>query len=254
MTDVTALHDLQEQQEATLHMVSHDLRSPLTILQGQAQLALRTLAKAGSESPAQRSIEAIVETARRMNTMIQDLVDSARLESGQLTLNLRPVDLPSLGLDLRERLAAAQSVQNERIRIEAPESLPLVLADPDRLERILTNLLTNAFKYSDSGTEVVVTLTQRECEVVCSVMDHGPGIPADELPRLFQRYFRVSTTSGRREGLGLGLYIGKMLVEAHGGRIWVESEVGKGSTFSFSLPFAGPCSLAPHRDQPADGG
>jgi signal transduction histidine kinase len=113
-----------------------------------------------------------------------------------------------------------------------------VLADPDRLERILMNLLTNALKYSAPGTPVTVALARRDGQVVTAVSDQGPGIPPDELPHLFERYYRARETRERKEGLGLGLYITKGLVEAHGGRLWVESQVGKGSTFSFSLPAA----------------
>jgi signal transduction histidine kinase len=104
------------------------------------------------------------------------------------------------------------------------------------LERILINLLSNALQYSDRGTKIAVDLAQRDGEVVTSVTDRGHGIPPDELPQLFEPYQRVQLAQERRESVGLGLYIAKGLVEAHGGRIWVESELGKGSSFSFSLP------------------
>jgi signal transduction histidine kinase len=122
--------------------------------------------------------------------------------------------------------------------VEAPTSLPLVLADPDRVERILTNLLTNALRYSDPETAVAVRLAEGAGEVIVSVVDRGRGIPSDEIPRLFERYYRGRAGQGERESLGLGLYITKGLVQAHGGRIWVESRVGEGSAFSFTLPIA----------------
>ncbi len=233
--DVTTQHELEEQRQDILRAISHDLRSPLSAILGQAQLLTRLLEKADLERE-RASADAIATSARRMNAMIQDLVDAARLESGQLRLNLQAVGLSSLVSDLLRRLEPA--METGRIRAEIAEDLPPVHADPDRLERILTNLLSNALKYSPPGTEVTVTAQQRNGEIVTSVLDQGPGIPREDLPRLFQRYGRTTAAETRREGLGLGLYITRKLVEAHGGRIWVESRVGVGSTFSFSLPAA----------------
>jgi len=237
LTDITRLHELQEQRDDILRAVSHDLRSPLSAILGQAQLLLRQLEKAGLTEPPHASAQSIVAVANRMNALIQDLVDSVRSESGQLKLERRPVDLISFVRNLKRQQATA--MDTGRIEIEGREGLPPVDADPNRLERILTNLFSNALKYSDPGTPVTVTLAQRNGEIVTSITDRSRGITPEDLPRLFQRYTRIAGERGPREGLGLGLYITRQLVEAHGGRIWVESEVGKGSTFSFSLPIAG---------------
>lgn len=233
--DITAQHELEEQREDILRAISHDLRSPLSAILGQAQLLARRLDKPELEG-ARGSAEAIVVSARRMNAMIQDLVDAARLESGQLRLNREAIELRSFTADLLRRLEPV--LETGRVRVEVPEGLPSVYADPDRLERILTNLLSNALKYSPPGTEVTVRAVQRDGEIVVSVSDRGPGIPPEDLPKLFQRYARTAVGEARRDGLGLGLYITRKLVEAHGGRIWVDSQVGVGSTFSFSLPIA----------------
>jgi len=235
-TDITAQHELQEQREDFIRTISHDLRSPLTIVQGHAQFLQLTLGKSSLGSAAQRSLDVIVASARHMNNMIRELVDSVRLESGQLTLNPRPVDLLQAVLDLRERLSGV--AEAERIQVESPDDLPSVSADPDRLERILTNLLTNSLKYSAPGSQVTVALAPTDGEVVVSVSDQGPGIAPEDLPHLFERFYRGNHSHDGREGLGLGLYITKGLVEAHGGRIWAESRVGEGSTFSFTLPVA----------------
>jgi len=235
-TDITRQHELQEQLEDVLRAVSHDLRNPLAVVQGQAQLLLRALDKAGVTGPERKSADAILTSAQRMNRMIQDLVDAARQEAGLLKLERRPVDLREALLSLIERLATTFDTQ--RIRVVAPDDLPRVLADADRLERILTNLLSNALKYSPPGSEVTITLERRGGEVVTSIRDRGPGIAPDELPHLFERYYRGPAARAAPEGLGLGLYITRMLVEAHGGHIWAESQVGAGSTFSFSLPIA----------------
>ncbi|HOG47921.1 MAG TPA: ATP-binding protein, partial [Anaerolineae bacterium] len=119
-----------------------------------------------------------------------------------------------------------------------PADLPPASADPDRLERVLTNLWSNALKYSAPGTPVTVSARQEGREVITSVADRGPGIAPEDLPGLFQRYFRTAAAEERRKGVGLGLYITRRLVEAHDGRIWAESTVGVGSVFSFSLPIA----------------
>jgi signal transduction histidine kinase len=226
----------EQERDEYVHMISHDLRVPLTVIQGQAQLLQRVLGRAGLAAREGRSVEAIITSSQRMNAMIQDLVDRARMESGQLTLERTAVDLHAFLLELKDRLAGTLDVS--RLVIDAPPDLPRVFSDPNRLDRILMNLLTNSFKYSDPGTEIRVSLSRRERQVATTVSDIGPGISPEELPHLFERYRRTRTARETREGLGLGLYISRVLVDAMGGRIWVETEVGKGSCFCFTLPSA----------------
>jgi PAS domain S-box-containing protein len=235
-SDITSLVEMQREREDILRAVSHDLRNPLAAIQGQAELLERRVEQAAPPERLRGSVEAIENSAQRMNTMIQDLVDAARSESGQLTLNRQPVDLRTFTGQLKERLAPTMDMG--RIELQIPEDLPAVSADPNRLERILTNLWSNALKYSTPGTPVTVSATQADGEVVVSVTDRGPGIRPEDLSHIFERYYRTQMARKAREGLGLGLYITRRLVEAHGGRIWVESQVGVGSTFSFSLPVA----------------
>jgi len=199
---------------------------------GQAQVILRA-AEAGETQRIVQSANAIITSARRMNAMIQDLVDLTRLEAGQVRLARQPVELQSFIWDLLERSKPVMDVR--RIRLEIPADLPAVSADPGRLERILTNLLTNALKYSPPDTEVIVRAVRTDEEIQVSVTDRGVGIAPEDLPHIFERFYRARGVR-KVEGLGLGLYITKMLVEAHGGRIWVESELGRGSTFYFTLP------------------
>lgn len=232
-TDIDDQKRAQVEREDYVNVISHDLRAPLTIILGQAQLIQRFPERT---ELVRKNADAIVVGARRMTAMIQDLVDAARLEAGQMKLTRVPVDLRQFVLDVRSRMALALTGRDDRIRVEAPAELPPVFADPVRLERILMNLLTNALKYSPPDTPVEVSLARRDGEVVTSVSDHGRGIPPEEMPRLFERYYRVKGPGDCKEGLGLGLYIVRGLVEAHGGRVWATSEVGKGSTFSFSLP------------------
>ena len=233
--DISERKHAEELREDILRTVSHDLRAPLAIIQGHTQLLGDALCAQPYTDTECESIKAIMRSVQRMNVMIQDLVDAARFEGGQLHLKPQQVSLDAFLHDLLRRAGAI--LERERIHVEFPEDLPFVLADYDRLERILVNLLTNALKYSDPGTPVRVEAQARDREIVVSVTDQGQGIPPDDQPQLFQRFYRAKAT-GKAEGLGLGLFITRMLVEAHGGCIWVESEVGKGSAFHFSLPKA----------------
>lgn len=232
-TDITALHHLQEQQKGLLQTISHDLRSPLAVIKGHEQVVASMLAEQGVNGTIQQSLAAIERSVNRMDLMIQDLVDATRWEGGQLELKCETVNLPRYLDDLLQRVSMTLAVQ--RVQLEMPDDLPPVFADYARLERILVNLLSNALKYSDPDTQVRVKAQPQDGEVVIMIMDEGTGIPPEALPHLFERFYRVASEQAV-EGIGLGLYITKVLVEAHGGCIWVESEAGKGSTFYFTLP------------------
>ena len=232
----TALHQLQEQRDLFIHMVSHDLRVPLAVVQGHAQLLQEDVAAPQPPDTLQPSIAAILRAAQRMNGMIQDLVDSARAVAGALQLQREPVDLRDYLPDYLTRMRTALDV--DRIHLDLADGLPPVSADYARLDRIVINLLTNALKYSAPDTPVLIRVRQHEEMVEIAVIDQGRGIPPDDLAHLFERYYRAQHGPAT-EGLGLGLFITKRLVDAHGGRLRVESEVGKGSTFAFTLPVAG---------------
>ena len=235
--DVTRIRELQRTREEYQRAISHDLRAPLTVVLGHAQLIQKLL-----DQPERvgRAAAAIATSADRMNRMIQDLVDSARLESGDIQLMPVPLDLHRFVLELRDRMGALELGSSQRFQIDAAEGLPPVLGDPVRLERILTNLMTNALKYSDPDTEVTIRLREGEGEVETAIVDRGNGIPPEELPLLFDRYYRGSAGREQRDSLGLGLYITRKLVEAHHGRLWVDSQVGTGSAFRFTLPTSYP--------------
>ncbi len=231
--DITELRRAEQAREDYLHITSHDLRGPLQIILGRAQLIRREPRRA---TIVRESAEAIVTSARRMTVMIQDLVDSTRLATGRLSLNLETIDLHEYLRDLHRRLEGL--VDPARIILDLPEDLPPVLADVARLERIFFNLLTNAFRHSPADAPVTVSARRVESTVVTAIADRGPGIAPEEVTQLFEQFYQAQAGRERHGGLGLGLYISKSLVEAHGGQIWVESELGRGSTFSFSLPIA----------------
>jgi PAS domain S-box-containing protein len=240
--DLTEVHALQEERETLMQTVSHDLRTPLHVVVGHAELLRHR-----GDDEVRRRAEAILASAGRMTRLIGDLVDAARLEAGHVRLQLEPLDLPAFLSGWKERMAGALPM--ERVRVVAEAGAPVVFADPARLDQILANLASNALKYSPPETEVTVELGATPDALRLSVADRGPGIPQEELPRLFQRYYR-SRTAGRVEGLGLGLFITRKLVEAHGWRIEASSEVGEGSVFTVVIPVAGARPARP----PASGG
>jgi PAS domain S-box-containing protein len=214
-------------------LIAHDLRTPLTAARGQAEL-LQRRAKRRGDGDGGESLESIVMNARRMEAMIQDLIESSQLESGALLLRRTLIDLSRLAADVVTQVVSAE--ERQRIRVIAPTPGPRVSADAARIERVLMNLLQNALKYSAARAPIELEVRQAADEVVVSVIDHGAGIPVDLLPRLFQRFSRIRRVEADPGGFGLGLYIARLIVEAHGGRVWAESAVGKGSRIGFALP------------------
>jgi two-component system, OmpR family, sensor histidine kinase VicK len=225
--DISERKRMEAAQRDFLAMVSHDLRSPLTIIRASAQL----LQRRGEYR--ETTIATILDYADRMARLIDDLADVVRLEEGHLPLQREPLDLVAL----TRECAAGVEEHSERhaIRVEAPDAAICGEWDRVRLEQVVENLLGNALKHGAEDGEVVVRVEERAGEARLSVRDSGPGIDPAHVPHLFDRFYRANTGSS---GLGLGLYISRILVEAHGGRIWVESRPGHGSTFTMALPLS----------------
>jgi two-component system phosphate regulon sensor histidine kinase PhoR len=232
--DITERKVAQQFRDEYVGLISHDLLNPLNAVMLTAQVARRSLLKKGLAAEA-HSLDAVFAGARRMNTLIADLLETARLEAGHLVLRKRSLDLGDWAVQTVHRIA--EPAARDRLVVRVEDGPVHVLADPGRLDRVLENLLSNALKYSGDAP-VTVTVRRQAEEGVVSVSDQGMGLPAADLPRLFQRFYRAST-HGRVKGTGLGLYNARLLVEAHGGRIWAESEVGRGSRFHFALPLEG---------------
>ena len=226
--EVTHEHDLQEEREDLVRMISHDLRTPLSVVLTHAQL----LARAPDRDVLRRAT-AIRQSADRIARMIDELVEAMRLEAGQHVIDLRPIEIVPFVEEVRRRLDGAVDVS--RIRISPPGPLPAARGDPAALERVLVNLVTNALKYSPASKPVEIGLAARGGSVTVTVRDHGPGIPPEEQARVFERFYRARDAV-RKEGLGLGLYISRLLTERMGGTIWLESAPGKGTAFTVALP------------------
>jgi signal transduction histidine kinase len=233
-TDITPLHELQQQREDYLHMVSHDLRNPLTPIMGLARWLERRLGEQNLSEEAETA-ELISSSAWRLHGMIEDLVHSARVESGHIDLNLEEADTRQLVSEIAQRMGTAED--RARIRLAFRAGTGNVSADRGQIERVVVNLLTNALKYSLADSPVLISVDEDSENVVVTVQNEGPGIPTSDLAQIFERYYR-SQGGKKTDGLGLGLYIARFIVQAHGGRIWAESIPGQTTTFSFTLPKA----------------
>lgn len=229
-----------ELRDRFISIAAHELKTPLAVLLGNAQLLLRRATRENIlDARSQRNLEIVVSQTLRLNRLITALLDMSRLESGRLTIARVPLDLREIAQRLADELTPTLS--RHIITVETPEAPLLVAGDELRLEQVVQNLLHNAIKYSPQGGEVRVTVQQSGDEAVLSVTDQGIGIPSQDLPRLFERYFRASNVETRRiTGMGYGLYVVREIVERHGGTITVASEEGQGSTFTMRLPLLQP--------------
>jgi signal transduction histidine kinase len=220
-----------------LAVAAHELRSPLTATKGFAQLLLRRAARTPSGEEWIAPLRTIDNQVNKVATLVNRLLDVSRIQENRLQLQLEPDDLLAV---VREAVAEQQLVaEGRRIILTCPLSELPGVWDRARLGQVLTNLLDNAVKYSPDDGEISVTLEQDNLarEVIISVHDDGAGISADGRARLFERDFRASdAASSGLEGMGLGLYVAKGIVDAHGGRIWLESAAGQGTTFYVALP------------------
>jgi PAS domain S-box-containing protein len=232
--DITALQELDRKKDEFLSVASHELRTPLTTIKGYTQLLAQTV---NDLEPAERAtyINAVLGEIERMMGLISELLDVSRIETNRLQIHPQPIRW----LQFIEGRISAFRVQHptRRMRFDVSARETTVVADPDRMRQVVDNLLSNALKYSAEGSDIDVRVVREDGEVATSVTDHGIGIPRDEIPQLFERFHRARNVSSRYYGgLGLGLYIARAIVEAHGGDISVESEEGVGSTFTMRLP------------------
>jgi len=225
---------------ASLHdelsaVIAHDMRSPISSMLLQIDLLMESGALEGDQkSVPTAAIDRLRRSAQRLSRMAEDLLDASRIELGRVALERRYVSLRDAIGNLVAQLEP--TFDGRPIEIDADLDAPLVFADPMRLDEIVTNLLENAAKYSQPGRPIKVRIARDGGGATVSVQDEGSGIAADAIPKLFDRFFQAKRLRSKKAGLGLGLYITKGLVEAHGGRIWVDSALGQGSQFHVWLP------------------
>jgi two-component system sensor histidine kinase KdpD len=229
-----ALRQSDELKSALLASVSHDLRTPLTSIRAAVDNLLQK--DVAWDKDALHEFHLIIrEDVHRLTRVVENLLEMARIESGELRLSKQWEIMPDIINDVLNRCAA--STRNHTVNVDVDEGLPLVKVDSRLVAQALTNLVENATKYSPLGSEILLRVRLVDDHLIISVTDQGPGVAPDEQNRIFDKFYRGWQQVERRSaGTGMGLAIARGIVEAHGGRIWVESAVGHGSTFTFAIP------------------
>jgi signal transduction histidine kinase len=231
--DMTDVRRLQRMREEYLALISHDLRAPLTAILGRAQILWRRLMQHGLAHEAE-SAKIMVDNSFRMNDMIEEILDRTRTDANADARHRVASDLVALVQQMIDQTIAPDD--GARVTLDAVPTLPVVV-EVAQIERVIVNLLTNALKFSPRDRPVVVQVFKHAADAIITVTDQGIGIAPEDLTHLFEKHYRAQTV-GMVAGNGLGLYSSRLIVEAHSGRLWAESTVGRGSTFTIALPLS----------------
>jgi PAS domain S-box-containing protein len=232
--DITRFREAEELKSTFISIISHELKTPVALIKGYAGTLRREDAN-WDQATVREGLAIIEQESDRLDRLINNLLDASRIEAGGLKLELADLSLPRLAERVVEKFRT--QTQIHQFQLDFPADFPLVYADEERISEVFYNLLSNAIKYSPRGGTIRIGGQAQDGTVTVYVSDEGIGIPADEQTRLFQRFYRVDSGLRRRtQGAGLGLYLCRAIIEAHGGRIWVESQPGQGATFKFTLP------------------
>ena len=236
LTERTASDDAVATRDEFLGVVSHDLRHMLNAVIGFSSMIAKTVANEHHEAEVLRYAQRIQRSGIRMERLIGDLMDVVSIETGRLAVTGEPGDAGAVVAETIETFQEQAAVSGITLTAEIPSTLPPALFDHARILQVLANLVSNAIKFSPAGSTVVLRVIPAGRDLQFAVADRGIGIPADQVDSIFMRFVQLTKTD--RRGVGLGLYISKCIVQGHGGRIWVKSEPGKGSTFFFTVPIA----------------
>ncbi len=238
--DITERKQVEQMKDEFVSTVSHELRTPLASIIGFTEMLLS--GQPGELTPTQREfLDISYQSSQRLLHLVEDLLAVSRIEAGRLQLSFEPLRMERLAASIVEAIKPLAEDKEIALSVESPAQLPSIEGDRNRLEQVINNLLSNAIKFTPEGGRVAITLAREDDHIKVGVADTGVGIPPDEISLLFQKFSRASSAAERAvEGTGLGLYISKAIVERHGGRIWAESALGKGSTFWFTLPLRQP--------------
>jgi len=231
--DITHFREAEELKSTFVSVISHELKTPVALIKGYVG-TLRREDVSWDREIVQDSLEVIEEEADRLTELIENLLDATRLQAGTLSLNRADVLLPVIA----KRMVTRFQTQSDRhtIVVDFPEDCPVIWGDETRLEQVFANLLSNAIKYSPQGGEIRITGKVHPEHVVVCVSDQGPGISPEDIPHVFDRFYRATSASRSTKGAGLGLFLTRAVIEAHGGRIWVDPKPGDGARICFSLP------------------
>jgi len=236
--DISELRRLERVRQDFVANVSHEFKTPLTAIRGFAETLLAGALE--DVDHRKRFVEIIQEHAERLTRLTDDLLKLSSIEAGRMELELHTVNPVDLLKMCAESADFAAEKKQQTIQIDCPPNLPAIRGDSGRLRDVLQNLLDNAVQYTPPGGHIILSASKDGNEVVFTVADNGIGIPQAEQERIFERFYRVDEGRSREVGgTGLGLSIARHIAEAHGGRVWVESAIGQGSRFHFSVPIAG---------------
>jgi signal transduction histidine kinase len=230
--DITHFRTAEEIKSTFISIVSHELRTPVALIKGYASTLRRDDAK-WDRNVVKDSLAVIEEEADRLTKMIDDLLDASRLQAGGLSMKRADVALPALAARVAERLGSQSS--RHTIVADFPSSFPIIVGDETRLDQVLSNLVSNALKYAPKG-EIRVSGSSAPGQVTICVSDHGPGIDARDMQHIFDRFYRSISAVKKTKGAGLGLFLARAIIEAHGGRIWADPKAAEGARICFSLP------------------
>jgi NtrC-family two-component system sensor histidine kinase KinB len=233
LRDISERLELAELRTDLTSMIFHDLRSPIGNIISSLEVLQATFTD--NDETIQSVLSIAMRSSRRASRLVESLLDLDRLETNRAVLNISQASIGALVAEAVEEIHPTAEAKGQLLKMELPPRLPAVEMDVDMIRRVLINLLENAIKYTRSGDQITVTAGAKDGTLLVSVTDSGPGIPSEDQDNIFDKFTRV-THDDRPKGLGLGLAFCRMAVEAHGGKIWVESEEGKGSTFSFTIP------------------
>ncbi len=231
--DITRFREAEELKSTFVSVISHELKTPVALIKGYVS-TLRREDATWDRKIVRDSLQVIEEEADRLTRLIEDLLDASRLQAGALAINQTDVAVDALARRIAERFLTQTS--QHVIEVDFPDDFPVIMGDEDRLSQVLSNLVSNAIKYSPEGSEIIVTGQVRPQHVIVCVSDQGPGIAPDDIPHVFDRFYRSTDATRKTKGAGLGLYLARAVIEAHGGHIWVDPKPGDGARICFSLP------------------
>jgi signal transduction histidine kinase len=228
--DITSEKEIEKAKEEFFHMITHDMRAPLSTLQGYTELLMKKIPPSPSTD---KYLQSMLYSSRRLRGMIDDILNTTKLERGTMTLQLDTVDAEAVITRIKENHEPVAGPKNIKLLVDAPKTKIQLTADPILLERVITNIVGNALKFTPGGGSITFSTWEDPADVFFAVSDTGPGIPENKRKEIFEKYSQME--EHKSMGFGLGLAMCQMTVELHKGRIWVESEVGKGSKFIFTV-------------------
>ncbi len=230
--DITRFRQAEELKSTFISIISHELKTPVTLIKGYVSTLRRDDAR-WEKKVIDESLKVIEEEADHLSELIENLLDATRLQSGGGAIKKSDVFLPDLVKRLADRFQKQTNLH--KFEIDFPDDFPIVLADEERLKQVISNLISNALKYASKGTIRIKGSKSRDNVIIC-VSDQGPGIASEDIPHVFDRFYRASDVAKKTKGAGLGLFLARAIVEAHDGKIWVDTGAEKGARICFSLP------------------